>query len=72
VKDNFFESGGHSLKIIQLISRIRRDFEVELSPDTIFNNPTIEGIANEIESINWANNELFEVDSTDNNENFSI
>src|SRR5690606_22670480 len=61
VKDNFFESGGHSLKIIQLISRIGKEFEVNLSPAIIFNHPTVEGIHNEIESIYWANNELFEI-----------
>ncbi|WP_298731693.1 amino acid adenylation domain-containing protein, partial [uncultured Chitinophaga sp.] len=72
MKDNFFESGGHSLKIIQLISRIRKTFEVSLSPGIIFNHPTVEGIYNEIESIYWANNELFKIDSAENTENFSI
>ncbi|QNK61911.1 amino acid adenylation domain-containing protein [Pedobacter sp. PAMC26386] len=72
VKDNFFESGGHSLKVIQLISRISKVFELELNLNVLFNNPTIESLANEIENTYWAGNELLEVDNIDDTENFSI
>ncbi|MCB2411218.1 non-ribosomal peptide synthetase, partial [Hymenobacter lucidus] len=61
VTTNFFELGGHSLKAMRLLSQIHKEFDVQLSFPAFFANPTIEGIAGEIEKTYWANNELFEV-----------
>ncbi|ACU62619.1 non-ribosomal peptide synthetase [Chitinophaga pinensis] len=45
VNDNFFESGGHSLLAIRVISAIRKELSCEVGIREIFDNPTIEGLA---------------------------
>jgi FkbM family methyltransferase len=49
VTTNFFEVGGHSLLAAQVISRVREVFKVELSLRKLFMNPTVEGLAENIE-----------------------
>ena len=46
---NFFEVGGHSLAGIQVISRMLNHFHVQLDVVTIFDFPTIEGLAEAVE-----------------------
>jgi amino acid adenylation domain-containing protein len=48
IEDNFFELGGHSLIAVQVISRIRRIFDVEVSIRSIFDEPVIAGLAEEV------------------------
>ncbi|MFZ6009420.1 MAG: amino acid adenylation domain-containing protein [Bacteroidota bacterium] len=50
VKANFFEAGGHSLKAVQMISRIYKKLDVKIDLNVIFQNPTIESLALEIAS----------------------
>ena len=50
IYDKFFELGGHSLLAIQLISRMREAFQVELSAQRIFEAPTIAQLAVTIEA----------------------
>jgi amino acid adenylation domain-containing protein len=46
--DNFFRLGGHSLLGAQLIATIEQTFDVELSLRSLFDHPTVSGIASEI------------------------
>ncbi len=45
VDDNFFDLGGDSILSIQVISRLRTAFAVDLSPRAVFSNPTVAGLA---------------------------
>ncbi|MFY9950860.1 MAG: amino acid adenylation domain-containing protein [Candidatus Sulfotelmatobacter sp.] len=49
IEQNFFELGGHSLLVLQVTARIRRIFEVELAVRSVFEAPTIAGLALEVE-----------------------
>jgi acyl-coenzyme A synthetase/AMP-(fatty) acid ligase/acyl carrier protein len=51
VNDNFFKLGGHSLKITQVISRVRDALEVELPMRAMFEAPTIASLALRIEEL---------------------
>ncbi|SDI21682.1 amino acid adenylation domain-containing protein [Pseudomonas sp. BS3767] len=48
--DHFFELGGHSLLAVQLVSRLRQRFEVEVALRDVFAEPTLQGLARQVEN----------------------
>jgi acyl carrier protein len=51
VNDSFFELGGHSMMATQVISRIREEFKIEVPLRSLFEAPTVAGIAISITEI---------------------
>jgi natural product biosynthesis luciferase-like monooxygenase protein len=49
INDSFFELGGHSLLATQQVARIREVFAIEIALRTLFERPTIESLAEQID-----------------------
>lgn len=48
IHDDFFELGGHSLLVMQVISRINEELDIELPMRTLFEETTVEDLAQKI------------------------
>jgi acyl carrier protein len=46
--DDFFDLGGHSLRAVQVASRVKEHFRVRLAVNVIFDKPTIAELADHI------------------------
>ena len=51
IHDNFFDLGGHSLKAAQIGARVRDLFHIEFPLRSLFENPTVAGLARILEQI---------------------
>ena len=51
IQDNFFELGGHSLLAVVICSQIQRRLGLEVPLRWVFEHPTIEGLARQLESL---------------------
>ncbi len=48
--DDYFELGGDSLRATQFFARLREAFQVDVPPQSLFENPTIAGLAEVVET----------------------
>jgi natural product biosynthesis luciferase-like monooxygenase protein/amino acid adenylation domain-containing protein len=52
-RDNFFDSGGHSLLAVQLLGRVHERFGIELPLKHVFERPTLAELAQAIDALAW-------------------
>jgi acyl carrier protein len=51
IHDNFFDLGGHSLLVTQVIGRLRDTFQIDLPLSKLFDYPTVAGLAEVVGNI---------------------
>ncbi len=58
IHDNFFELGGDSLKAIQIISRFRETFQIQLPVQSLLEAPTLASLAESIDRLHQTTQKL--------------
>ncbi|ARU60228.1 hypothetical protein CBW65_03505 [Tumebacillus avium] len=51
VADNFFDLGGHSLMVTQVVSRVNKEFGIKIPLRTLFEAPTVIELAERVEAL---------------------
>jgi amino acid adenylation domain-containing protein len=52
--DKFFDIGGHSLLVVQVVSRVRKAFSVDVPIRLFVENPTVKAVADFVQASPWA------------------
>lgn len=65
LNDNFFEIGGHSLKVTRVISQVWKTFNIKIEVKDVFVNPTVRELSNLIRANLWL---LRKSDDSNNND----
>ena len=48
---NFFNLGGHSLLVTQMLAQITQTLQIQLEPPDFYRDPTVAGIARHIDAV---------------------
>ena len=65
IVDNFFVIGGHSLLAVQIMLRIRKQFDIEIPVRVLFDNTTVKTLAQHLDNVLWLNETVVESESMD-------
>jgi acyl carrier protein len=53
IHDNFFALRGHSLLATQVIARVAGELQLEIPLQSLFESPTVAGLARNVEALRW-------------------
>ncbi|WP_408038189.1 phosphopantetheine-binding protein [Tolypothrix bouteillei] len=67
-QDNFFNLGGHSLLATLLCARIRDTFKIELPLRKVFEHPTLNKLANYLDTCIWVNSAAIDMQPLNSDE----
>ncbi len=70
IDDNFFELGGHSLMATRIVSRIHKEFEIEINMQDFFDNPNIRKLS-EVVCLQGSS-EYAEIESLPDQEHYAV
>jgi len=70
--DSFFSIGGHSLRAAQMISRIHKEFNVDFDLKDVFDNPTVQEMAEAIRQINPELNDEIDIAPIEEQDHYSV
>ena len=68
VDEHFFDVGGHSLLAVQIVTRVKEQYDVEFSMRRLMEVATIEGMASYVENALWLRDADSDTESADDDD----